>query len=84
MIYEISVGPCFLPILTPFTMLSVSYKGCASGMATCFTHPLDLTKVQMQTAKANNKSTFQFISSIVRTHGVRGLYDGLSAAFLRA
>lgn len=58
--------------------------GCASGLATGFTHPLDLTKVQMQTAKANDKSTIQFITGIVRQHGIRGVYDGLSAALLRA
>ncbi|KAG7562972.1 hypothetical protein FFLO_01530 [Filobasidium floriforme] len=60
------------------------YIGFASGMATCFTHPLDLTKVQMQTAKANDKSTIGFIGGIVKQHGVRGVYDGLTAAMLRA
>lgn len=49
-----------------------------------FTHPLDLTKVQMQTIKSNKLNTAQFVSAILRNHGVRGLYDGLTAAMLRA
>lgn len=55
-----------------------------SACATFFTHPLDLTKVQMQTAKSNDKSTGQFIKSIIRERGIRGAYDGLTAALLRA
>lgn len=47
-------------------------------------HPLDLTKVQMQTAKANDKNTIQFVRAIVAHHGIRGVYDGLTAAMLRA
>lgn len=58
--------------------------GMASAGATFFTHPLDLTKVQMQTAKSNDKSTGQFIKSIIQQRGVRGVYDGLTAALLRA
>ncbi|GHJ83640.1 hypothetical protein NliqN6_0042 [Naganishia liquefaciens] len=58
--------------------------GMASACATFFTHPLDLTKVQMQTAKTNTKSTGQFFAGIIRTHGIRGAYDGLTAALLRA
>ncbi|KAJ9091473.1 hypothetical protein QFC21_007209 [Naganishia friedmannii] len=40
----------------------------ASAGATFFTHPLDLTKVQMQTAKTNQKSTGQFFANIIRQH----------------
>jgi hypothetical protein len=41
------------------------------SFVTCHTHrhPLDLTKVQMQTAKANDKSTLGFIGGIVKQHG---------------
>lgn len=47
-------------------------------------HPLDLTKVQMQTARQNDRNTIQFIRGIVAERGVRGVYDGLTAAMLRA
>jgi hypothetical protein len=36
-------------------------------------HPLDLTKVQMQVVKANDKSAVQFIGGILKQRGAFGL-----------
>eukprot|EP00794_Sanderia_malayensis_P015041 gene15041-16594_t len=62
--------------------------GAAGMMATCFVQPLDLVKTRMQMsgiageAKAH-KSSFHAIFNIVRSEGVLGVYNGLSAALLR-
>jgi hypothetical protein len=63
--------------------LSSSYTYSPHGLTlrpfvSCYTHrhPLDLTKVQMQTAKANDKSTIGFIGGIVKQHGE---YSALAA-----
>ncbi|KAI0025138.1 putative dicarboxylate carrier protein [Xylariomycetidae sp. FL0641] len=60
------------------------FGGSASSMAACVTHPLDLVKVRLQLrsgdAPKNMSGTFMHI---VRTDGVRGLYNGLTASLLR-
>ncbi|PCH33239.1 mitochondrial carrier [Wolfiporia cocos MD-104 SS10] len=61
--------------------------GVAGSMAASCTHPLDLTKVRMQTVPslpgANRPSTYSVIRTTVADHGVRSLYTGLTASLLR-
>ncbi|KAI0344082.1 mitochondrial carrier [Trametopsis cervina] len=60
--------------------------GAAASMAAACTHPLDLTKVRLQTIPptGNHKpSMFSVMRYTIRKTGVRSLYTGLSAAFLR-
>lgn len=56
-------------------------------MAASCTHPLDLTKVRMQTLPslpgAKRPSTFSVIRATVAESGVRSLYTGLTASLLR-
>ncbi|KAH8086608.1 mitochondrial carrier [Cristinia sonorae] len=57
----------------------------ASAAAVC-THPLDLTKVRMQTlapSSAKPPSMFSVIRHSVSHSGIRSLYTGLSASILR-
>ncbi|KAJ4485528.1 mitochondrial carrier domain-containing protein [Lentinula aciculospora] len=61
--------------------------GVAASMAASCTHPLDLTKVRMQTIKAAPDSKppsmfFVFRKSFVQ-QGFRGIYTGLTASLLR-
>ncbi|CAD7965563.1 unnamed protein product [Amoebophrya sp. A25] len=58
------------------------YSAVAGMGAACFCHPFDVLRVQMQvgTDRAGIAAT---VGRIVRTSGVAGLYNGLSAAFLR-
>ncbi|KAJ2657330.1 hypothetical protein IWW48_004574 [Coemansia sp. RSA 1200] len=56
---------------------------CVSAMAAaCFTHPIDLIKVHLQTS-TTRKRALQTAREIVREAGIPGLYRGLSAALLR-
>ncbi|EKM60727.1 uncharacterized protein PHACADRAFT_133456 [Phanerochaete carnosa HHB-10118-sp] len=56
-------------------------------MAAAFTHPLDLTKVRLQTIKPSpgqpHPGMFSVIRATVSRSGVRSLYTGLSASILR-
>lgn len=53
-------------------------------MAACLvTHPLDLAKVRLQTAKTPGQSLFSMVYQIVRHEGVFKIYSGLSASLLR-
>lgn len=53
-------------------------------MAACLvTHPLDLTKVRLQTAATPGQSLFSMAYLIVRYEGVFKLYSGLTASLLR-
>ncbi|KAF8641014.1 hypothetical protein AX17_000659 [Amanita inopinata Kibby_2008] len=56
-------------------------------MAACCTHPLDLTKVRMQTlssASGVNKPSIAFvIRTSIRESGFRSLYTGLTASLMR-
>ncbi|GJJ13925.1 hypothetical protein Clacol_008182 [Clathrus columnatus] len=66
---------------TPFWL-----GGVAGSMAACFTHPLDLTKLRMQTIKTldgRKPSMFRVIRETIVSSGVRSLYVGLSASLLR-
>lgn len=59
------------------------FGGLASAGAACFTHPLDLLKVMLQTQQEGKLSVVQLTINIVKKQGVRSLYNGLSASFLR-
>jgi len=68
---------------TPFWL-----GGVAGSMAACVTHPLDLTKLRMQTVASNaasskSPSMFWVIRETVTMTGIRSLYIGLSASVLR-
>lgn len=55
--------------------------GVAASIAASCTHPLDLTKVRLQTSK--DKGMFRMIQKTVRNNGVLGLFDGLTGTLLR-
>ncbi|KAJ1675526.1 hypothetical protein EV182_001088 [Spiromyces aspiralis] len=58
--------------------------GVSSMTAACFTHPLDLIKVHLQTdMRRTGVSALRATRDVIRIYGLRGLYNGLSAAFLR-
>jgi len=63
--------------------------GVAASMAACCTHPLDLTKVRMQTLRPaaagslKAPSTLSIIRYSIAKEGIRSLYTGLSASLLR-
>lgn len=59
------------------------FGGMASGGAACFTHPLDLLKVTLQTQQEGKLSIVQLTGKIIRERGVFALYNGLSASMLR-
>jgi len=63
-----------------FTFLN---GGIASMMAVCFTHPLDLLKVRLQTQTGPKLGALQATKQIIKTDGVLALYNGLSASLLR-
>jgi len=54
-------------------------------MAACVTHPLDLTKLRMQTVSSGTArpSTLHVLRDTVALTGIRSLYTGLSASVLR-
>lgn len=54
-------------------------------MAACVTHPLDLTKLRMQTLTSSGASlsTVKVLRDAIAFTGVRSLYTGLSASVLR-
>ncbi|ETW87693.1 mitochondrial substrate carrier [Heterobasidion irregulare TC 32-1] len=57
------------------------------GVAACCTHPLDLTKVRMQTVQfvsgSSRISTVTVLRTTIAESGVRSLYTGLTASILR-
>lgn len=59
------------------------FGGLASAGAACFTHPLDLLKVILQTQQEGKLSIIQVTSKICREQGVLTLYNGISASLLR-
>lgn len=53
-------------------------------MAACLvTHPLDLAKVRLQTAKTPGQSLFSMVWQIIKTEGPFAIYSGLTASLLR-
>lgn len=59
------------------------YGGAASCVAAAFTHPLDLAKARMQTAKVPHQTMVSTLFGTVRGEGLSTIYDGLSASLLR-
>lgn len=59
------------------------FGGMASCGAACFTHPLDLLKVHLQTQQVAQLSGGQMAVQIVKKQGFLALYNGLSASLLR-
>ncbi|KAL1919692.1 uncharacterized protein VTP21DRAFT_1623 [Calcarisporiella thermophila] len=57
--------------------------GAASCTATLFSHPLDLTKVRMQTLRGSNRGMLRTMMLVVREEGFLALYNGLTASLLR-
>lgn len=58
------------------------FGGLASAGAACFTHPLDLLKVTLQTQQ-ESMSVVKLTGKICREQGVMSLYNGISASLLR-
>lgn len=59
------------------------FGGIASAMAACCTHPLDLLKVHLQTQQLEKVKATTLVVRILKTDGVLGLYNGLSASICR-
>lgn len=59
------------------------FGGVASSGAACFTHPLDLLKVTLQTQQKTKLSAIQITGKIIRERGILAFYNGLSASLLR-
>jgi dicarboxylate transporter 10 len=60
------------------------FGGLASAIAACFTHPLDLIKVQLQTHAGEKISIIPLTIDLVKQNGFRvGLYNGLTASLFR-
>lgn len=59
------------------------FGGLASAGAACFTHPLDLLKVMLQTQQDNTLTLGRLTGRVVREQGVLTLYNGISASLLR-
>lgn len=59
------------------------FGGIAAASAACFTHPLDLLKVAIQTQQEEKLSSLQIARKILKSEGVTGLYYGISASVLR-
>ncbi|CAD6576692.1 MAG: Mitochondrial dicarboxylate transporter [Tremellales sp. Tagirdzhanova-0007] len=55
--------------------------GVAASVAASITHPLDLTKVRLQTS--GDKGMINSLRKTVANNGVRGLFDGLTGTLLR-
>ncbi|WVW81060.1 hypothetical protein I302_103051 [Kwoniella bestiolae CBS 10118] len=55
--------------------------GVAASIAASITHPLDLTKVRLQTS--GDKGMIQSLRKTVHNNGARGLLDGLTGTLLR-
>lgn len=59
------------------------FGGLGSAGAACMTHPLDLIKVQLQTAQEGKISIVKLTGNIVKNQGISALYNGISASLLR-
>jgi dicarboxylate transporter 10 len=56
--------------------------GVAASIAACFTHPLDVAKTRLQTAKARQGLVGTLVGA-ARADGIAGVYTGLTASLLR-
>ena len=59
------------------------FGGLASAGAACCTHPLDLMKVHLQTQQTGKVTLPQMAAKILKSDGILGFYNGLSASLLR-
>ncbi|KAK3091605.1 hypothetical protein FSP39_021110 [Pinctada imbricata] len=59
------------------------FGGVASAMAACCTHPLDLLKVHLQTQQLEKVKASTLVVRVLKTDGIMGLYNGLSASICR-
>ncbi|XP_069558842.1 mitochondrial dicarboxylate carrier [Brachyistius frenatus] len=59
------------------------FGGISSSAAACFTHPLDLIKVHLQTQQEVRVRMIGMTINVVRRYGFLGLYSGLSASLCR-
>lgn len=59
------------------------FGGLASAGAACFTHPLDLIKVQLQTQQEKKVSILTLTKNMIKNDGFFSLYNGISASLLR-
>ncbi|KAL3876005.1 hypothetical protein ACJMK2_033894 [Sinanodonta woodiana] len=59
------------------------FGGFSSAGAACVTHPLDLLKVHLQTQQGANIGLIQMAVKVVKSDGLLGLYNGLSASLCR-
>lgn len=60
------------------------FGGCASAMAACLTHPLDLLKVHLQTSKSKKEFSLPTRTyKIIEVQGFSALYNGLTASLFR-
>lgn len=57
--------------------------GLASAAAAACTHPLDLLKVHLQTQQEGRRGFISMGERVLRTQGIRGLYNGLTASLTR-
>ncbi|RIB05566.1 mitochondrial carrier domain-containing protein, partial [Gigaspora rosea] len=57
--------------------------GAAACTACLVSHPLDLTKVRMQTTTGVNRGTLRTAIDIIKYEKFPGIYNGLSASILR-
>lgn len=71
----------------PF-LVKMILGGIACVTAGTVTHPVDLVKTRMQANYANvgigfENSSFRTVQRVVKNEGIRSLYKGLSATWLR-
>ncbi|ESP03786.1 hypothetical protein LOTGIDRAFT_211907 [Lottia gigantea] len=59
------------------------FGGLASAGAACCTHPLDLLKVHLQTQQKEKITLVRMGIKVVKSDGIFGLYNGLTASILR-
>uniref|UniRef100_A0A224XL58 Putative mitochondrial fatty acid anion carrier protein/uncoupling protein n=1 Tax=Panstrongylus lignarius TaxID=156445 RepID=A0A224XL58_9HEMI len=59
------------------------FGGLAAAGAACFTHPLDLIKVQLQTQQETKVTILKLTANIIKNDGILALYNGISASLLR-
>ncbi|KIO30285.1 hypothetical protein M407DRAFT_242219 [Tulasnella calospora MUT 4182] len=70
-----------IPVSKPKRPYPQYLGGIAASIAASITHPLDLTKVRLQAS--GDTGMIQSLKKTVRTAGVRGLFDGVSATLFR-
>lgn len=59
------------------------FGGFGSAGAACCTHPLDLLKVHLQTQQKGKIGLIKMGIKVVKSDGIFGLYNGLTASLLR-